>query len=144
MPRTVAILLVLGLCTSAHAAERRLSSVEVAKVQRICRSLLGIPVDSRGQFARALAKFRPYTRKPQDIDELSFICSADCRGTLRLIDSTEVQISHSNIPPKGPGHLHDRVETVRLIHHGAIVLSLPARTPNKSLEATAGRSVESH
>src|SRR5262245_5925106 len=98
MTRIPVMFFVLALYCSTFAAERHLTPAQLDNIQQICRSLIGTPVDSREHFARALDQFRPYARNPAEIDDFSTICSADCRGTIRLIDSTEVQISTSNIP----------------------------------------------
>ena len=100
---------------------RHLSSDDLREIKRVCASLLGTPADARKPWL-ALA---PYTRSAGALDHIVVVCSAECEGSLPLLDGAEIRFSHPNTPPTWPGAGHDRIDSITLTYHGQTLLDLP-------------------
>lgn len=112
---------ILNVCFSATADEHRLTFSEVREIKRICATLLGVPVGAREPWLRLLR----YARTRDALDRVILICSAECEGSLQLVDGAEIRFTHPNTPKGWPGAGHDRIDSITFIHHGKTLLSLP-------------------
>ena len=100
---------------------RHLSSDDLHEIKRVCATLFGAPADA----FRPWLPLAPYTRTPDGLDHIIVVCSAECEGSLPLLDGAEIRFSHPNTPPGWPGAGHDRIDSVIFIYHGRTLLELP-------------------
>jgi len=113
------VLVTMWLAPTAPGAGSGLSSKDIAKIEAVCRSLLGVE-DRRPKeiFARELM---PYVRSKQALAESSqVVCSFHCGGTLLLRGSGDVWYGYSNQPI---GVVH-RIDTVALHIHGKRIFAV--------------------
>ena len=113
--------MIAALCGCASVGERHLSVVDLREIKRICATILGTPVGSLDPWL----PLAPYARTPDALDRMTVICSAECIGTLLLLDGAEIRYSHPNTPEGWPGHGRDRIDSITLVQHGNTLLELP-------------------
>src|SRR6266566_2633076 len=109
----------MSLVPTATEASSELSAKDIAKIEAVCRSLLGVE-DWRPKkiFARQLM---PYVRSKQAVAESSqVVCSFHCGGTLLLRGGGDIWYGYSNQPI---GVVH-RVDTVAFHIHGKRIFAV--------------------
>jgi len=144
MSSRLTIMLVLLVVVTHHsrAAERALSSSDLAKIKRVCRSVIGYPVAKEDDLWSPL---KPFLRANADLKKFPVICSSQhCEGRIRLRDGCDVWYTYFHAPPErskvGPSDLtpdieykgNNRFVGVALVRHGKVVFS-QGDAPSKSL-----------
>ena len=143
MSRSFIVILLLSVVGEhcSFAADRVLSSSDVAQIKRICRRVVGYPVAKEDDLWSPL---KPFLRNKSGLDHLVVICgSQHCSGSIRLRDDTRVWYQYVHVPPEhskvGFGDLtpdieykgNNRFVGVALVRHGKVVYSHgdpPAKT----------------
>ncbi len=97
---------------SSHAADRALSSSDVAQIKRICRQAIGYPVTKEYDL---WSRLTPFLSTKSDLDHLRVICSSQhCSGRIRLRGGVQVWYMYIHVPPEhskvGPGDLTPDIE----------------------------------
>jgi hypothetical protein len=121
----------LAKARSAHTGDFALSSVDLAKIKRICHEVIGLPL----QDAILWNELRPFIRRESDyFTPMTTAAGEYCSGGLRLRDDTEVLYTYLHIPAKQKGRDsaltpdlghkgNNRIAGVSLIRHGETILS---------------------